>query len=192
MLAVVPLRSFDTAKTRLDPGVSPDARRRIAAAVADRVVDACRQSGWEIVVVSGAPDVTAWCAERGLARIDDPGKGLDAAALAGVSRSTGPWLVAHGDLPLIVAEDLAGIGDGATTGTTVLAPSRDGGTNVIAGRGPFRFSYGPGSFVRHLGRSPAPRRVVVRTGLAVELDTSADLAAVLAHPRGRWLEPLLS
>lgn len=192
MLAVVPLRSFDTAKTRLDPAVGPDARRRIAAAVAERVVAACRQSGWEVVVVSGAADVTEWCKAHGLTRIGDPGTGLDAAAAAGVSTTTGPWLVAHGDLPLITADDLGGIGDCAAAGITVLAPSRDGGTNLIAASGRFRFTYGPGSFVRHLGRSPAPRQIVIRTGLAVELDTSADLAAVLAHPRGRWLEPLLS
>jgi 2-phospho-L-lactate guanylyltransferase len=192
VLAIVPLRSFDTAKSRLDPGVGPGARRRVAAAVAERVVVACRVPGWEVVVVAPPGDVAGWCEQRGIDRIDDPGGGLDAAAAAGVSAAGGSWLVVHGDLPLLTPEDLDGIAESVTAGITVLAPSRDGGTNLIAARGPFHFAYGPGSFVRHLSAASPPARVVIRAGLAVELDTAADLAAVLRHPRGAWLGPLLS
>lgn len=192
MLAVVPLRAFGTAKTRLDPAVSPEARRRIAAALAERVVAACRDSGWRVVVVTGAEDVSAWCDAHGVPRLADPGLGLDAAAEAGIAGAAGPWMVVHGDLPLITPEDLFGIADAAAAGQVVLAPARDGGTNVISALSPIRFAYGPGSFVRHLAATPAPHLVVVRSGLAVELDTSADLAAVLGHPRGAWLGALLS
>jgi 2-phospho-L-lactate guanylyltransferase len=192
VLAVVPLRSFDTAKTRLEPGLGPGARRRVAAAVAERVVLACQRPGWQVVVVAPDGDVADWCRDRGFDRIEDPGGGLDAAAAAGVSAAPHNWLVVHGDLPLLTAEDLDGIAESAADGVTLLAPSRDGGTNLIAARGRFAFAYGPGSFVRHLSRARTPARVVIRTGLAVELDTAADLAAVLRHPRGRWLEPLLS
>jgi hypothetical protein len=33
---------------------------------------------------------------------------------------------------------------------------------------------------------------MIRTGIAVELDTPTDLTAVLAHPEGRWLSGFLS
>jgi 2-phospho-L-lactate guanylyltransferase len=143
-------------------------------------------------VVTGADDVARWCETRGVRLLPDPGRGLDAAVAAGVSGATGSWLVAHGDLPLITADDLEGIAQAADSGTTVLAPSRDGGTNLIAGTAPIRFAYGPGSFVRHLAAARAPRWVLVRPGLAIELDTAADLAAVLHHPRGGWVASLLS
>ena len=45
MLAVIPLRGFDSAKTRLAAEMSATDRARIAAAVAARVVAACRTAG---------------------------------------------------------------------------------------------------------------------------------------------------
>lgn len=193
MLVVVPLRGFRDAKTRLD---SLDAGRRqaLARTVATHVVTTCRAAGFEVLVVTGAGEVTAWCSDLAIRVVADPGRGLDAAAGAGIAAAgAGLWAVVHGDLPLLAATDLAAAAAHAGTGATVLAPSRDGGTNLIAASGGFPFRYGPGSFARHLSavadRSP---RVIVTVGLAVEIDTPADLAAAAAHPEGGWMRGFLS
>jgi 2-phospho-L-lactate/phosphoenolpyruvate guanylyltransferase len=193
VLAVIPLRGFDSAKTRLAAEMSATDRARIAAAVAARVVAACRTAGWDSLVVSSAADVILWSEALKVRVVPDPGSGLDAAATAGIAIApAGPWAVIHGDLPLITATDLDGIA-AAAEGAVVLAPSRDGGTNLVAASGPFEFSYGPASFSRHLARVAARSpRVIIRVGLAVELDTPADLAAARAHPEGRWLSYFLS
>jgi len=143
--------------------------------------------------VSSAADVILWSEALEVRVVPDPGSGLDAAATAGIATTpAGPWAVIHGDLPLITATDLDGIA-AAAEGAVVLAPSRDGGTNLVAASGPFEFSYGPASFSRHLARVAARSpRVIIRVGLAVELDTPADLAAARAHPEGRWLSYFLS
>ncbi|HZD03689.1 MAG TPA: hypothetical protein VE173_02190, partial [Longimicrobiales bacterium] len=57
---------------------------------------------------------------------------------------------------------------------------------LIGGHGPTSFSYGPGSFRRHLPRLPRPR-VIVRLGLALDLDGPIDLEAARGHPHGQWL-----
>ena len=193
MIAAIPLRDFESAKSRLADELPPEHRARVAAAVAGRVAEACAGAGWKVVVVSSAPDVTEWCRARRLEILPDPGAGLDAAATAAISGVAGPWMVVHGDLPLITPTDLDGIAAAARRGSVVLAPSRDGGTNLIAATGGFRFAYGPGSFARHVAaaaqRTPL---IVVRTGLAVELDTPADLAATVRRPDGRWLAEFLS
>ena len=193
MIAAIPLRSFDSAKTRLAEELPPDTRAAVAAAVAARVATACLAADWRVVVVSSAPDVVAWCASHHLDTLADPGGGLNAAATAAATTAVGPWMVIHGDLPLVTAADLDGVAEAIRGGSVVLAPSRDGGTNVVAAAGPFRFAYGPGSFARHLAAA-APRRPVtmIREGLAVELDTPADLRATLRHPEGRWLNEFLS
>lgn len=194
MIAAIPLRGFDSAKTRLAAEMSAGDRAEIAAAVAGRVITACHAADWTALVVSSATDVIAWSRVRGVPVVPDPGSGLDAAAGAGIAAAAGgPWAVIHGDLPLITASDLAGIPEAVAAGEVVLAPSRDGGTNLIAAAGPFPFAYGPASFARHLGRAAGrSTRVVIRVGLAVELDTPTDLAAVRAHPEGRWLADFLS
>ncbi|MBI5157793.1 MAG: 2-phospho-L-lactate guanylyltransferase [Acidimicrobiia bacterium] len=193
MIAAIPLRGFDSAKTRLAEELSPGDRAAVAAAVAGRVARACLAAGWHVVVVSSAPDVIAWCDGHHLDRLADPGGGLNGAAAAGAAAAPGPWMVIHGDLPLVAAADLEGVAEAIREGAVVLAPSRDGGTNVIAAASPFRFSYGPGSFARHLAAAaPRPPVTLIRAGLAVELDTPADLRATLRHPEGRWLTEFLS
>jgi len=93
------------------------------------------------------------------------------------------WAVIHADLPLVTVEDLAAF-FGAMAGGAAIAPSHDGGTNVIgAGLAEFRFQYGPGSFHRHLAAVPGAR-VVCRPNLALDLDTPRDLerAQLLGSP----------
>lgn len=193
VIAVLPLRGFDSAKTRLAEELSPSARAGVAAAVAERVTRACLAAGWRVVVVSAAPDVIDWCRAHDLDTVTDPGGGLNQAASAAVAVMDEPWMVIHGDLPLVTPADLDGVAEAIQGGSVVLAPSRDGGTNVLGATGTFPFAYGAGSYARHLAaaawRTPL---TVVRTGLAVELDTGTDLIAVLRHPEGRWLHRYLS
>ena len=108
--------------------------------------------------------------------------GLDGAARAGVkeARRRGlAWAIVHGDLPLVSAEDLRVVAAGIPAEGLLLAPSYDGGTNVLASElDDFAFAYGRGSFRRHLARAAAyPTRVLVRAGLALDLDSAADLRA---------------
>lgn len=194
VLAAIPLRGFGSAKTRLADSLSPAGRARLAAAVAERVASACSGAGWSVAVVSASADVMAWCTANAIDLIPDPGGGLDAAASAAIAHAgSDPWALVHGDLPLLSPADLEGVATRVASGTTVLAPSRDGGTNLIAGTGHFAFAYGPGSFVRHIAAAAgAAPLVLIRTGLAVELDTPADLHAVRHHPAGAWLDVFLS
>ncbi len=75
-------------------------------------------------------------------------------------------------------------------GGQVIGPSRDGGTNALAASGPaIDFSYGPGSFHRHVHVMDRPE-VVVRTGLALDLDNPDDLAH--ARRSSPWLDELLA
>ena len=50
--------------------------------------------------------------------------------------------------------DLAALLAGIDEQGAVVAPSADGGTSALGGKGDAFFSYGPGSFHRHLGSSP--------------------------------------
>jgi 2-phospho-L-lactate/phosphoenolpyruvate guanylyltransferase len=193
ILAGIPLRGFDTAKGRLAGSLSPEARRRLAELTARRVVEASLDAGLDALIVTSAAEVRAWAAAGGYRCVDDPpGGNLDGAA-ATIAASGSPWCVIHADLPLITAADLAPAAARLTEGRAVLAPSRDGGTNLIGASEPMRFSYGPGSFARHLAATAAMRPlVIISPGLAVEIDTYADLVGAARLPGGSWLIPYLS
>lgn len=180
---VVPLRSFAFGKARLAGVLDDAARASLARRMAGTVVAAA--GACPLVIVSSAPDVAAWTAERGLARVDDPGS-LDLAAVAGRSwvraQGLGRVVVAHADLPL--ARSLEAVAAGGDTPVATVVPDRhDDGTPVLAlpVDAPFRFAYGPGSFARHVAeaeRCGLEVRVVRDPELGFDVDEPADLAAL--------------
>jgi 2-phospho-L-lactate guanylyltransferase len=177
LLVGVPIRAFD-GMVRLAPVLDRPRRRRLVARLAARTLEVARAAGCAVAVVTGDPEVAAWAETRHVRVVVEPaGGGLDGAAAALVAAASPPWAVVHADLPLLGVPDLVAVAREAAI-ATVLAPSRDGGTSVVASTLPgFPFAYGPGSFARHLAACPGPRRVLVRPGLAFDLDRPADLAA---------------
>lgn len=159
----------------------------------EHVVDTAERCGLLPLIVTKCDDVAEWGVGRGLPTVPDPGAGLSAAAEAGVSwaeASGSIWLVLHGDLPLLAPGDLDELAGHLRNRLEPIAPSADGGTSALGSRERVRFSYGIASFHRHLTRLRSPR-VVVRSGLAHDIDTPADLEAAATHPRGAWLHRAL-
>ncbi len=190
LLAGVPVKPFGVAKARLAPRLDGPARRRLGQALALRTAGAAAAAGAEVAIVTGDDRVAGWASGNGLEVIPEPAPGLDAAAgavVAAAAVSGRPWAVVHADLPLVEPPDLEAVFAALAGRQVALAPARDGGTNVVAGEGPFPFRYGPASFHRHARRGAGRYAVVARPGLALDLDTPADLHAALAHPGGAWL-----
>ncbi len=178
---LVPVKAFADAKARLSSVLAADQRNALARWTADRVVAAAGEL--PVYVACDDEEVAKWAVDRGAIVLWHPGAGLNGA----VSRSVGQLAlegvthvaVAHGDLPL--AHDLAEL---IVPGTITLVPDahRDG-TNVVAlpTEPGFAFSYGAGSFQRHLALALASgQRTIVRRDpqLARDIDTPDDLV----HP----------
>lgn len=190
--AVIPLKGFDVAKGRLAPSLVPHQRSSLARAIADHVVLACIEGGLDLTIVTRDSNVAEWAAEHEVSVITDPMLGLDAACAAGLPESGTPWIIVHGDLPLLDGATMRQARLAISAGSAVIAPSRDGGTNLLGSTDRVPFSYGPGSFHRHLAVISRPFQVFTGAESIVELDTPADLNAALGVPSGRWLAPYLS
>ena len=178
---LVPVKAFADAKRRLGSALSDSQRQRLVRDMASRVVAA--GAPLPVAVVCDDPEVAEWARAHGALVVWEPGRGLNGAVEAGVEWLAGMGVqrvvVAHGDLP--EATGLADLGhfDGVT-----LVPDRHGdGTNVIeltvdCG---FHFSYGPGSFERHLAecrRLELAVRVLHRPSLAFDVDWPDDLPQI--------------
>lgn len=184
VVAVVPIRGFD-GMTRLAPVLSPQERSSLAKVLAERVVAATTDAGLRTLVVTGSDDVWRWAVGLGHPVCDDPGSGLSAAAAAGIAcGGDKPWMVVHADLPLVTSSAIAGIAKAAMK-STVIVPSSDGGTTVICGYGRFPFSYGKGSFHRHLAAAPRAK-VFVSPQLSVDIDTPQHLDSFPAFTRSHY------
>ncbi|MCJ7725061.1 MAG: 2-phospho-L-lactate guanylyltransferase [Acidimicrobiia bacterium] len=196
-LVAVPIKAFSSAKGRLADALEPGARADLMRETAGRVIRAATEAGALAVVVAGDAAVAAWAHGAGIeVMMEPPGGGLDGAARAaaeGAVAAGTAWCIVHGDLPLLKPGHLATVLAAAEDGTAVLAPSRTGGTNIISARTLIDFRYGPGSFARHLAAfAGQPRKVVVATGTALDLDTPADLIAAAGLAGGAWLAGYLT
>lgn len=184
--AVLPIRAFD-GLTRLSPALNEAERTELIIRLALRTATAAHDAGCSVVVATPDGAVRAWAGDNGIGVVAEPEPaGLDAAADAGVASSDGTWLIIHADLPVVTGSDIEAAIAALEEADVVLAPSHDGGTSLIGGNGrAFPFSYGVGSFRRHFAAAPAAA-VVVRPGLAIDLDRARDLATLraLTDPSG--------
>jgi 2-phospho-L-lactate guanylyltransferase len=180
---LVPIRSFDDAKSRLDEILVPAQRTELMMSLARRVVHAAR--GLPVWVVSDDPSVSHWATRHGAVPLEVDRDGLDASVAAGVDwigrRGFDRAIVAHADLALV--DDLTPVD---APGFSIAPDRHRDGSNVLCvpTSSGFRFAYGPGSFDRHVAeaeRLGLPVRVVDDPTLAVDIDQPDDLRFVETH-----------
>ena len=177
--ALIPIRSFD-GMTRLSGWLDSEDRARLARDLAGRTTRAALQANTRVSVITADTDVRQWAISFGVDVISEhTSQGLNAAATVGTEEAgDDPWLVIHADLPAITSSDVRAAMTSIECGH-VLAPSHDGGTSLIGGMGPdFPFRYGPGSFRRHLAAVNGSATILVRPGLALDLDHPHDLTTL--------------
>jgi 2-phospho-L-lactate guanylyltransferase len=195
---VVPVKPLRGALRRLAGALEAPVRRELQVAMLSDVLAAiagARALAGALVVTSD-PQAAALARALAGARVvgdHDPPRGMNAAVSRGLRAVAGAGaeaaLVMTADLPLATPEDLAAIvGVAPRAPGAVLVPSRDGtGTNAMLLSPPEALvpRLGPDSLARHLAqaarRGLAVRRLE-RPRLALDIDTPADLAALLAVP----------
>ncbi|HAM02227.1 MAG TPA: 2-phospho-L-lactate guanylyltransferase [Acidimicrobiaceae bacterium] len=187
-VVLVPVKAFSRAKARLAPTLDPYRRAVLARAMAEHVLAAA--APLPVAVVCDDDEVATWAAEHGAMVLPEPGRGLNGAVQTGVRRlaeaGATEVLVVHGDLPL--AEGLAKLA--GFEGITLVPDRADDGTNVTAvpAYAGFRFSYGAGSFRRHVEEALRLRlqlRVVRDPGLTTDVDVPDDIPATIGFWEGR-------
>ena len=186
--ALVPVKGAAERKTRLASAFDAEHRRELSDQLYRHVVRCIAEAGLvdRIIAVSPAlppadTPVQLWVQQE---------SSLNAELERIRGATAGPLMVVNADLPLLEALDVAALADAAEQQGCAVAPDRHGmGTNAVAlfPGVPFSFSFGPDSLGLHLASAGGSARQVDRTGLAYDLDTLADVEAVLTL--GRQLPP---
>jgi 2-phospho-L-lactate guanylyltransferase len=189
--AVVPVKRFAVAKSRLAPGVEETRKPDLVAAMVADVLEAIAAARLvdRTIVVSQEPRATELAAAAGadlLSDFDDAGH--SAAALAGIAaaEAAGAGCVAllPGDCPLLDPRELDKMLTGVPDHYVAVIPDRHGtGTNalVLAPPGAIEPSFGEGSRERHVAAARAaeiPYGVEELPSLGLDLDTPADIVAL--------------
>ncbi|HEX9852411.1 MAG TPA: 2-phospho-L-lactate guanylyltransferase [Woeseiaceae bacterium] len=186
--AIVPVKAFDRAKSRLESVLTEPQRATIARLMAIDVLRAlCAVTEIDRVWIMGQGDEQAELAsEYGCDYLaDDPG--LDVSG--NVTRATRllpmaaakTLLVLSADLPLLTAEDIRALLGKDERGIIICRALRDGGTNALLASPPGRmtFSFGSNSAERHVlaARSAGERvQVIDNRAFQRDIDVPGDLA----------------
>jgi 2-phospho-L-lactate guanylyltransferase len=193
-LAVLPIKSFDRAKQRLQPELSDARRRALAEAMFSDVLVALRRANSVdgILVVSADRGARMTAGALGAMILDDLERGHNEAAARGIAKalelSAERALLIPGDCPLLDPGELEALtGRIAGRPSALIVPDRHGtGTNALLLSPPDALapSFGPGSCARHTtnARSIGLEHEVVQVpSLALDIDEPDDLAELQAR-----------
>jgi 2-phospho-L-lactate/phosphoenolpyruvate guanylyltransferase len=189
---VLPVKSLDEAKARLEPTLSQVERASLTLAMLEDVLDATLAvPGWETWVISPDETVLEVAARRGAAPLveDEPplNTAIRQAEADAIGRGFDALAVLLPDTPLLTTAALTRALH--TLGPVVVAPSSDErGTNLLLRRPADAIAarFGPDSFRRHVeaaAESDLPLAVVERDEIGFDLDTPADILTVVGSSR---------
>lgn len=196
--AVVPVKSFRSAKTRLGGRLDEDQRACLAAASSRRVLDAVARTpaiARRIAVVEDAEgaDLAARAHFEVLVRPDLWGQSavVDAGFDLARERGATALLTVSADCPLVRPRDLEALLAVAPPALALVSDREGRGTNALLlnPARALRLHFGPDSLSRHRREAElagVPVRVLDIPRLRLDVDTPEDLDALeLSGPEGR-------
>ena len=189
--AVMPVKSFDMAKSRLEGVLTLDERRDLARTLMGNALRALVDSRCfeHVIVVSRDEAVLVYAAELGAEAMREEGppdlnEALRSVRDVAIADGAVSLLVLFSDLPNVTAEDIRALVEASAQCSVVIGPDRRAeGTNALLLRPPDAIDYvfGALSFEKHLAAaSNAGLEVAVlrRDGIGLDVDFPEDLAAM--------------
>jgi 2-phospho-L-lactate guanylyltransferase len=193
-LAILPVKGFGQAKTRLRERVPDGPRAGLAEAMVRDVLRVLRRvDGLDgMIVVTAEPLAAQFARDAGAEVVHDPAQAGQSAAVAlgiarALERGADRVLAVPGDCPALDPGELAALLRAPEA--IVVVPDRHGsGTNALLLAPPTAMapSFGPGSRERHetaARESGLPWAVREVPGLGMDADTPEDLATLEASGR---------
>jgi len=183
VLAIVPFRGPEGAKTRLAAVLPPEERTRLALEMLERVLVACEGASSIRRTLLVTPDPSA--RRSGVDVLVDEGTGHAAAVALALadSRAQDGAVVVMADCPLVEAESLDALV--AAARPLALVPARDGGVNALALRDPaaFRPLFGVPATdtVAHARAAGIEPAILEDERLSLDVDRPEDYELALAR-----------
>jgi len=193
--ALLLLKDLVQAKTRLSGLLRPSERRALAQAMAEDVLAALggHPCVGQITLVSDDPGAQLLAGKYGSDCWSESSLGcrglnplIQRASERLLANRKEPLLVVHCDLPLLTADDISAVlkAQDECTGLVVGCDRQGSGTNLLAfdvATMP-EFCFGDDSCARPLASARSggfPAQVLIRQGIAVDVDEPADLQCVM-------------
>ena len=206
--AIVPVKPFERAKTRLARVLSPEARRVLVSAMFLDVLAALRSARAveQLWVVSLDREILAQAKRMGAAPLEEEfdmglNRALRFATRTAAERGAERVLILPSDIPLVTAADIDALVAASSRlkskRSVIAVPSREGtGTNALLRTPPAVIPplFGMGSLRRHAreaARRGAAFRVRRSPRMELDVDTPAELLLLARRARGHTARALV-
>jgi 2-phospho-L-lactate guanylyltransferase len=189
--AILPVKRFGAAKSRLAAGIERERRAMLAAAMLEDVLEAiaAARTVERTIVVTAEPRAAELAGAAGAEVLTDfADEGHSEAALAGIAAAEAQGsdcvVLLPIDCPLLDPRELDRLLTGVPGHYVAVVPDRHGtGTNalVLAPPSAIRPAFGEGSCARHVAaarEAGVPYGVEELASLGLDLDTPADVVAL--------------
>jgi len=206
--ALLPLKDFVNAKQRLSGVLAPHERRTLFHAMVEDVLAALTSAQHIdlVLVISDDPAARLLAQHFGAGFITERETrvtGLNAVVEVGVAQLVAEGyervLIAHGDLPLLLADDIDALLQQATSGVCIAPDVARDGSNIMVCVPPqaIPFRYGAGSFAAHQAQAAARNincTLWPSERMAIDIDYPDDLFRLIATAHyantatGRYLQ----
>jgi 2-phospho-L-lactate/phosphoenolpyruvate guanylyltransferase len=196
-LAILPVKSFGSAKQRLSESLGAGSREALAQAMFIDVLRTLRRTTALDVIAVVTGDRVAESAARGPRVVvlrETEQRGHSHAAGIGVRHALAHGfdrvVMVPGDTPLLQPADVEGLLEESEAGVTIVPDRHGTGTNALVLSPPDAVepSFGPDSCARHVSLAEAagvPHRLHEVGALALDVDTPADLRELAAGLEAR-------
>ncbi|HZU44609.1 MAG TPA: 2-phospho-L-lactate guanylyltransferase [Terriglobales bacterium] len=194
-MILVPIKNLQNAKQRLSPLLTVEERRALAQAMLEDVLHTLGR--WQdrppVALVTNDPLARELGEEYAFDIIQDKTNVSETDAISMATVMCLGWgaestLVIPADIPLVSVSELQQVLEAAPERGSVLVPSADGrGSNAVYRKpgGLFPLRFGNDSFLPHRAAAKATGYPCVELrlpGIALDVDTPADLKQLLAEP----------
>jgi 2-phospho-L-lactate guanylyltransferase len=194
--AIVPVKSFTQAKSRMSASLSPRQRRQLSRAMLFDVLTALASAQGlnGVLIVSGESSCLAMAQDFGFQFLPDQKNTGPTGAVRAAARhlrqvSCTGILALMADIPLITSRDIEQLLNSHThAGAVTLTPARDLlGTNAVfcSPPGLIPLTFNGQGFTSHLqmARDAGAKTTVLRQpGVALDLDRPTDIAVFMERP----------
>lgn len=190
--AIIPINTFENAKSRLSPFLTPEERKNLLKAMLKDVSSVLKQYVDKVVIISRDPEVLEYGKELNLTLIkeNDPStlnKGIEQ-AMDYCNLKAKKVVIMPSDVPLLGKTNVKMLIDSSKSLDFIIVPSKGGGTNMIIMKPKaIRMKFGEFSYIEHVNAAERKKlNPVVHDSffMALDVNTTEDLGEIMVHGDG--------
>lgn len=187
IIAIIPVSSFNTSKTRLSPFLDEDERSTLLKYMLEDIVEVLRSYVYDVIITSKDVDVLKYAHSLDLLTFKE--EEYDSNYLNNALKNTIEYvhkyyegyhiLILPADIPLLSHENMEFVI--SHNNTYIIAPSRGGGTNLLYIKDDYSFipNFGEFSFFKH--KNSSDFLVYDSFLLSLDINTPEDLGELMLH-----------